>query len=89
MTIAINFLSSRDTDEEFVMHSKSDAVEITVYDKADEVTEYLFKSTLNRYQLRLEKSTKGSDFIFDCVNLLYYIKYKKARKQKSNNKSYH
>ena len=53
---------------------QSDTIEITVYDKADELIKKPFKSILNRYQTRLEKSMKGSDFIFDCVNLLYYIK---------------
>ena len=39
--------------------------------KVDEVIEELFQSLLYRYQIRLETS-KGSDFIFDCVHLLYY-----------------
>ena len=37
LTIAINFISSKDTDEERVMHSKSDNIEIIIHDKADEV----------------------------------------------------
>ena len=37
LTIAINFISSRDTDEERVMHSKSDNIEIIIHSKADEV----------------------------------------------------
>ena len=37
LTIAINFISSKDTDEERVMHSKSDNIEIIIPDKADEV----------------------------------------------------
>ena len=52
---------------------------------------------LNRYQNILKTSIKGSDFIFDCVHLLYY-KYHTTnqddggfcldKKQKSKNKSY-
>ena len=38
--------------------------------KVDEVIEELFQSLLYRYQIRLETS-KGSDFIFHCVHLLY------------------
>ena len=53
------------------MHSKSDNMEIIINDKADEIIE-LFQSLLSRYQIGLETSMKGSDFVFDCVNLLYY-----------------
>ena len=36
LTIAINFMSSKDNDEERVMHLKSDNKEIMINDKADE-----------------------------------------------------
>ena len=35
LTVAINFISSKDIDEERVMPSKSDKIEIMSYDKAD------------------------------------------------------
>ena len=54
------------------MHSKSDKMEIMINDKADEVIEVLFESFVNSYQIGLETSIRGSDFIFDCVHLLYY-----------------
>ena len=41
-TIAINVISSKDNDEEFVMHSKSDNIELAIYDNADEVIEEFF-----------------------------------------------
>ena len=56
-------MSSKDNDEERVMYSS---------DKAHEVIEELFQSLLSRYQIGLETSMKGSDFIFDCVNLSYW-----------------
>ena len=31
-----------------------------------------FQSLLSRYQIRLETSMMVSDFVFDCVHLLYY-----------------
>ena len=37
LTIANNFISSIDNDEERVMHSKSDNIEIMINDEADEV----------------------------------------------------
>ena len=76
LTIAINFISSKDNDEEHVMSSKNDKKEIKINDKADEVMEKLFKSRLNRYQNNLETSMGVSDFIFDCVHLLYYKQHK-------------
>ena len=68
MIIAISVLSSKYNDEERVMHSKSDNIEITTNDKADKY----FQSRFSRYQIGLEISMKGSDFVFDYVHLLYY-----------------
>ena len=68
----MNFISSKDIDEERVMHSKSDNIEIMIQDKADEIIEKPFESLLKKYQIGLELSMKGSDFIFDCVHLLHY-----------------
>ena len=58
------------------MHSKGDNIEIMSHDKEDEVIEQLFESLLSRHQIVLETSMKDSDFIFDCVYLLYYKCYK-------------
>ena len=76
LAIAINFFSFKDTDEERVIHSKSDNIEIITleimtHDKTDKVIEEPFQSLLSRYQFGLETSMKGSDFIFDCGHLLY------------------
>ena len=71
MTIAITFISSKDNNEDRIMHLKNDSIEIMTYDKAEEIIEEVFKSLLKRYQIGLEASTKGSDFLFDCVDLLY------------------
>ena len=60
LAIAINFTSSKDNNEECVMHSKSDNKEIMINDKADKVIKKLYKSLLNRYQNNLEKLLKGS-----------------------------
>ena len=43
-------MSSNDNDEERVMYSKSDKVEIMTNDEEDEAIEELFKSLLCRYQ---------------------------------------
>ena len=44
LTISNNFNSSLDNDEERVLHSKSDNIEIMINDEADEVMEQLFDS---------------------------------------------
>ena len=58
LTIAINFIFSKDTDEEHVMHSKSDNIEIVIYNKGDKVIQELFESFLFRYQADLEELIK-------------------------------
>ena len=49
VTMAINFISSKDINEEQIMHSKSDNIEFTTYDNADEIIEEIFESLLSRY----------------------------------------
>ena len=44
LTMTINFISSKDTDCKGVLHSKSDNIEIMVYDKVDKVIEKHFDS---------------------------------------------
>ena len=46
LTLAINFMSSKYNDEERVMRSKSDNIEIMNNDKENEVIEELFQSLL-------------------------------------------
>ena len=53
------------------MHSKRDNIEIMINDEANEVTKELSDSLKIRYQNNLE-SMNGSEFVFDCVHLLYY-----------------
>ena len=73
LTMAINFISSKeDPDETRNMHAKSDNIEIMMGNETDEIIEKLFKSLLQRYQDGLEESIKGSEFIFDSVDVLYY-----------------
>ena len=81
LAIAINFISSKDTEEERVMHSNSDNMKFTSWDDANEVVDELSKSLRSKYQEKLETSMKGSDFIFDSIQLLYYKCHKKFFKR--------
>ena len=54
------------------MHIKSDNIEIMMGSETDEIIEELFESLLKRYQEGLEESMRGSEFVFDSVDALYY-----------------
>ena len=76
IAIEINFISSKDNDEEHVIHSKNDNIEIIINDKADEVREETSQSLLSSYQTGLKSKKKvmkmkSNDFTFDCIHLLY------------------
>ena len=47
----VNFVSTKETDEERIMHSKSNNMEIIICDTADEVIEEWFEKPLSRYQI--------------------------------------
>ena len=69
LTIANNFICSMDNNEEQVMHSKSDKIDIMINDEADEAIKELFDTLKNKYQNNFELM-KGSEFVFDYFQLL-------------------
>ena len=71
LTVTINVISSKDAEEERVMHSKSSNIKCTSYIYANEVVDELFKSLNSRYQGNLGTSMIESDFIFGSVQLYY------------------
>ena len=54
-----------------------------INDIGNEVVKELFGSLKNRYHNNL-KSMKGSEFAFDCINLLYYKCQKTNRKRRGS-----
>ena len=72
LAMAINFRSSKDSDETRTMYTKSNNVEIMIGSETDEIMEDLFESFLQKYQERLEESMRGSEFVYDSVDLLYH-----------------
>ena len=72
LTMAISFISSKDSDETCTMGAKSNNVEIMMGNETDETIKELFKSILQRYQEGLEESMRGSEFMFDSVDALYH-----------------
>ena len=63
---------SKDNDKECFMHWKSANMKIIINDKANKEIENIFPSFLSRYQMDLETTMKGSNFILDHVHLLYF-----------------
>ena len=54
------------------MHAKSSNVEVMIGTETDEVIEELFKYFLQKYREGLEESIRGSKFVYDSVDALYF-----------------
>ena len=67
-TISINFISSKDAKEEYVMHSRSNNIKFTSYNDVNE----LFDSLWLRYQGNLE--TSWDEVIFFLIQFNWCIK---------------
>ena len=76
LSIAINFFSSKDTKKTCAMHLKSNSIEIMIGNKTDEIIEDIFDSLLQKHQIDLKESTKGSKFVLDDIDVLPY-RYRK------------
>ena len=60
-------LFSENTNEEHIMHSKSDDIEIMSYD------EIIFRIDFSRYQRQM----RGSSYFFNCVNSMDFRCHKR------------
>ena len=60
LKIENNFISSKYTEEERVMHSKSDNTKFTSYNHANEVADELLHSLCTTYQCNSKTSMEGS-----------------------------
>ena len=72
----IKFISSKDSDKIHAMCLKRNNIEIKMDNETDEIIEKLFESFLQNYQERLEEKMRGSEFVFDSVDLLHYNLHK-------------
>ena len=69
----ISFVSQKPgSDETCIMYSRSTPEEIMSGSETEEIMEKLIKSLLQKYQDNLQNKMKGSDFIFNGVNYLFY-----------------
>ena len=76
LKMAINFISSSDSNETCTIYSKSNNIKIVIGYETDEIIEELFKSLLQKFQDGLEKSMRGREFVFDSINMLCYKLHK-------------
>ena len=81
LTMPINFKSSKDSRETRNMHQKSDNIEIMMGSETDNIINELIDSFLQIYLEGLEESMRGSEFIFDSVDLLYFHLQKTSLKR--------
>ena len=70
LIMRINFISSLDKNEFRTMHSKSNNMEIMNGTETNDIIKDLFKSFFRRYQEKLETKMKGSELVFESVDLL-------------------
>ena len=60
LTMAINFFSSKNSEETCTMYSKSDNIEVMMGSETDEIIEELFDSFLQRCQKNFEELIRRS-----------------------------
>ena len=72
LTMQINFISSKDSNETRNMHTKSDNTENMIGSETNDIIEELRDSLLQNYRKGLEESMRGSEFVRDNIDLLYY-----------------
>ena len=73
LSAEISFVSQKPgSDETRIMYSRSIPEEIMSGSETEEIMEKLIKSLLQKYQYNLQNKMKGSDFIFNGVNYLFY-----------------
>ena len=65
-------LRKPDSNEICIMYTRSTPEEIIIGSETGEVAENLIMQLLQKYQDNLQNKMKGSDFIFNGINYLYY-----------------
>ena len=87
LNMGVNFISSKDTGEIRTFLVRSDNEEIRSGNETIEIINSLLKSFLSNYQNEEKILRKGSNFIFESVNSLYYIHKINLKRGKSYIKS--
>ena len=73
LSAEISFVSQKpDSNEIRIMYTRTTPEEIIIGCETEEVAENLIMQLLQKYQDNLQNKMKGSDFIFNGINYLYY-----------------
>ena len=73
LSAKISFVSQKpDSNEIRIMYTRSTPEEIIIRCETEEVAENLILQLLQKCQNNLQNKVKGSDFIFNGINCLYY-----------------
>ena len=81
ITMQANFISSKDTGEICTIYVQSDSKGIRLGNEKDDIIKELLEYFLNNYQEEEILLRKGSDFVFESVDLLSYIFHKTSLKR--------
>ena len=76
LTMIIDFICSKDSDEIRTMRTKINNIEIMTGNETYQIIEELFESLLQKYQEKLDEKIKGSEFVFGSIDLLHYNLHK-------------
>ena len=85
LTMIINFISSKDSDEICTIHAKNNNMEFMMGNETDEIIKELFESLLQKCQEGLEEKKRGSEFLFNSVDLLHYNLHKTSLNRSGSN----
>ena len=81
ITMHVNFSSSKDTGEICTIYVRSDNKGIRLGNETDAIIKELLEYFLNNYQEEEILLRKGSDFVFESVDLLSYTFQKTSLKR--------
>ena len=69
LSLTISFVSSKDFKETHITYTNSDNIDVMIGSETDEIIEELFESILKRCKKVLEEKMRGSEFVFDSIDL--------------------
>ena len=81
MSMYLNFICSKDTEESRTIYVWSDNENIMWGNETDDIIKWLFESFLENYQKEEQIMRGGSDFIFESVALMDYKLHKTCLKR--------
>ena len=88
ISVHVNFISSKDTEETRTIYVWSDNENIMWGNETDNIIKELFEYFLGNYQ-KVEQRIRGSDFVFEGVEIMDYKLHKVSLKRRGSYIEYH